>query len=117
MSIVFGSHARERIRKPRTWTRETWKATLSGVKLTPKRGAWWKTFTPDADLVDEGKDTTSMLFANIGDSLIVFGADVDEIAVVEVTGVARDGVTLEIKTRYAPRAVRDGAVFVMRRSK
>ena len=115
MSVAFGSHAKPRAKKPRTWTRKTWAATLLGTTLTPKRGAWWKTFTPDAELVDEGKDTTSMLIANIGDGLLVFGGDVDEIALVEVTGVSRDGVTLEIRTTYAPKPVRDGAVFVMRR--
>ena len=122
MTVAFGSHAKPRLKKPRTWTRKTWAATLSTVHdelyLEPTRGAWTRTIDKDGDVTAECRDARALLVANIGDLLLVFGPDDDQIAAVEVIGVDRDGWRYRAATRHVTKLwAWRGSAFVMKGSK
>ncbi len=62
--------------------------------LRPSRGAWTRTIDKDGDIVVDAYDGLALLWANIGDFLIVAGEDIDETALVEV---------VDLENPYAPK--------------
>lgn len=115
MTVSFGSHARGRIKRPRVSTRKTFVASYDGEYLAPKRGAWTRSIDALGDVVADGQDPRALLIANRGDQLFLFGARVEQIAIVEIVGVEADGFRYRVATRFAIEAVTAGEVFVMRR--
>lgn len=96
---------------------EWFEATLTGNKLTPRRGCTRKTKTLGLDDEKSVRESSRFLTANVGDRLHLHGASVDQIAMATVTAIRVDGWNATLFVSIGPGDVNDGAVWLMRLAK
>lgn len=91
-------------KRARVHHRRVYFADLDGEVLTPARSCWTTDTNTEGDLLGIERET-KMLFANIGDRLLLMHADpsVDQIAAAEVVAVHPEGVKLKVAIRLGTK--------------
>lgn len=90
-------------------------AAAGTVTLRMRTGAWVKSIDRSGDCVRDERDTRAQLWVTVGDRLIVWPTSIasDELALVEIVGVAQDARTLRCVNRNGTLPT-TGSVYVMR---
>lgn len=84
------------------------------LTLTPVRGAVRRLLERDGSMRSEINEAHAVLWANIGDTLIVAGPTIDETAIVEVIAVLAGGNSLRVQLRHGQIAPTTTGAHVLR---
>lgn len=117
MSVSFGSHTRPTKRR----TSRSSIVTFSGVLVSDhghflelRRGADVVELDDEGTRVAEYRDPSKLCTSNVGNRLMLLGAELDAIALAEIVGVDRDGMRFRIRRVDGIAPVVPGPVTFMR---
>lgn len=95
--------------------REWWTARLEGSLLVPARGCTRVVVKIDSEIEESStREPQRVLTANIGDRLMVFGAGLDEVLLLEVSSVHVEGWSSRLLVVPLAGAANDGAVSLLK---